>query len=191
MKKSLIHKMRVAGAVLACASLLAAFAPHATADKQASLFIQPETDAASAPDLSRPDKAKLSEEFGKLPLSFEQNMGQTNPAVKFLTRNPRYTLFLTSTEAVFVLRKFESGNKVRRQVLRMQLIGASAHPQVEGRDELINKSNYFIGDDREQGRSNVNNVARVAYHKVYPGIALVYYGQQRELEYDFIVAPKA
>lgn len=191
MKKSLIHKMRVAGAVLACASLLAAFAPHATADKQASLFIQPETDAASAPDLPRPDKAKLSEEFGKLPLSFEQNMGQTNPAVKFLARNPRYTLFLTSTEAVFVLRKFESGNKVRRQVLRMQLIGASAQPVVEGRDELINKSNYFIGDDREQWRSNVNNVARVAYHEVYPGIDMVYYGQQRELEYDFIVAPQA
>src|ERR1044072_359036 len=164
MRKSLVHKMRVVGAVVALSSLLAAFAPRATADKQTSLFIQPDTNAAPAPDLPKPDKAKLSEEFGKLPLSFEQNMGQTDPAVKFLARNPRYTLFLTSTEAVFVLRKFESGNKVRRQTLRMQLTGANAQPVVEGRDELVNKSKYFIGDDQLRWLSNVNNFARVAYH---------------------------
>jgi hypothetical protein len=191
MKKSLIHKMRVAGAVLALSSLLAAFAPQATARKQASLFIQPETDAVFTPDLPRPDKAKVSADFGQLPLSFEQNVGQTNPSVKFLARNPRYTLFLTSTEAVFALRKLESANRVRRQVLRMQLIGASSLPLVEGRDELVNKSNYFIGSDRAQWHSNVSNFARVAYRGVYPGIDMVYYGQQRELEYDFIVAPQA
>jgi hypothetical protein len=192
MKRSLIHKIRVAGAGLALASLLAASTPHAAADNQASLSIQPNITTASTPALpSRPDTAKVSEEFGKLPLSFERNMGQTDRAVKFLARNPRYTMYLTSTEAVFVLRKFEDGNKVRRQVLRMQLVGANAQPQVEGRDELSNKSNYFIGGDREQWRSNVSNFARVFYHGVYPGIDMVYYGQQRELEYDFIVAPQA
>lgn len=191
MKRSLAHKMRVAGATLALASLLAAFAPHTTAKKQASLYIEPHTTTPSTPALSAPERAKVSAEFGKLPLSFEQNVGQTDKAVRFLARNPRYTLFLTPTEAVFTLRKFEDANKVRRQVLRMRLVGANAQAQVEGRDELINKSNYFIGGDREQWRSNVSNFARVFYRGVYPGIDMIYYGQQRELEYDFIVAPQA
>ncbi|MGB7922533.1 MAG: SBBP repeat-containing protein, partial [Pyrinomonadaceae bacterium] len=191
MKRTFFHKLRVVEATLALASLLVAFAPHATAEKESSFTIQPGITAASTPASPNVDKAKLSAEFGKLPLSFEQNVGQTNPSVKFLARNPRYTLFLTSTEAVFVLRKFESGNRVRRQVLRMRLEGASAQPEVEGHDELINKSNYFIGGDRDAWRSNVNNFARVFYRGVYPGIDMVYYGQQRELEYDFIVAPQA
>lgn len=191
MKRSPIHKMRVAFATLTLSSLLAAYAPLVTAKKEASLFIQPDVAAASTPALTRPDKAKLSAQFGKLPLSFEQNMGQTDKAVKFLARNPRYTMYLTSTEAVFVLRKFEDANKVRRQVLRMQIVGANTQAEVEGRDELNNKSNYFIGGDREQWRSNVSNFARVFYKGVYPGIDMVYYGQQRELEYDFIVAPQA
>jgi hypothetical protein len=76
-------------------------------------------------------------------------------------------------------------------VLRMKLVGAKTTPQVEGRDELPGKSNYFIGSDPAKWRTNVSNYARVQYRDVYPGIDLIYYGNQRQLEYDFVVAPGA
>src|ERR1039458_4813570 len=57
-----------------------------------------------------PDSANLRviESYGKLPLSFEANQGQTDSHVKFLSRGNGYSLFLTSTEAVLSLKKPEA-----------------------------------------------------------------------------------
>jgi hypothetical protein len=71
------------------------------------------------------------------------------------------------------------------------MIGANAAPQVEGQDELPGKVNYFIGNDPEKWLRNVPTYRKVYYKNVYPGIDVVYYGNQRELEYDFVVAPGA
>lgn len=73
----------------------------------------------------------------------------------------------------------------------MKLRGANASAQVKGQDELPGKSNYLIGNDPMRWHMGVRNYARVQYEQVYPGIDLVYYGNQRQLEYDFIVAPFA
>ena len=51
------------------------------------------------------NRLRLSESYGRLPLGFEANRGQTDGDVKFVSRGPGYTLFLTSTEAVLALRK--------------------------------------------------------------------------------------
>jgi hypothetical protein len=75
--------------------------------------------------------------------------------------------------------------------LRFKLQGANPAPKLAGLDELPGKSHYLIGNDPKQWRKNVANYAKVAYDEVYPGIDLVYYGNQRQLEYDFIVAPGA
>ncbi len=191
MKKTITQTIRSAGAALALFSFLVASVPQVAAINQNSLLTPSASLTESTPAPTAPDKAKVAEDFGKLPLRFEQNVGQTDKAVKFLARNPRYTMYLTDNEAVFTLRKFEDGNRVRRQVLRMQMVGANSSPQVEGLDELVSKSNYFIGGDREQWHSNVSSFGRVSYRGIYPGIDMVYYGKQRELEYDFIVAPQA
>jgi hypothetical protein len=76
-------------------------------------------------------------------------------------------------------------------VLRMRLVGANAKATVTGAEELPGKSNYFIGNDPKKWRTNVSSYARVKYEGVYPGVDLVYYGNQRQLEYDFVVAPGA
>jgi hypothetical protein len=76
-------------------------------------------------------------------------------------------------------------------VLRIELVNANATARVAGREALPGKSNYLIGNDPGQWRTNVANYAKVEYRDVYPGIDLVYYGNQRELEHDFIVAPGA
>jgi hypothetical protein len=176
---------RIAGIALVLLSLFTTFVPHTDATNNSiSNPIYNET-----PELTQTEKTKVAEDFGKLPLTFEQNNGQTDKAVKFLARNPRYTMFLTNNEAVFVLRTIDESNRVRRQALQMQVVGANKEPRIEGLDKLVTKSNYFIGDDRDKWHSNVNNFARVAYREMYPGIDMVYYGKQRQLEYDFIVAP--
>ncbi len=79
----------------------------------------------------------------------------------------------------------------RRAVVRVNLAGANPAAHVIGLDELPGKSNYFIGNDPTKWRTNIPHYRKVAMKGVYPGIDLVYYGQQRELEYDFNVAPGA
>ena len=77
-------------------------------------------------------------------------------------------------------------------VLRMKLVGANPAAKAVGADELPGKANYFIGNDPKKWRSNVPTFAKVKYHGVYPGVDLVYYGNQSgQLEYDFVVAPGA
>ena len=74
------------------------------------------------------------------------------------------------------------------EVIRIELAGASA-PQPEGVEALPGRANYFLGSDPSRWRTGVPTYARVRYANVYPGVDLVYYGNQRQLEHDFIVAP--
>jgi hypothetical protein len=73
----------------------------------------------------------------------------------------------------------------------MKLRNANPAAKVTGSDELAGTSNYFIGNDPTKWRTNVPTYAKVKYEGIYSGIDLVYYGNQRQLEYDFIVAPGA
>jgi len=76
-------------------------------------------------------------------------------------------------------------------VLRMKLRNANPAAKITGTDELAGTNNYFIGNDPAKWRTNVPTYAKVKYEGIYSGIDLVYYGNQRQLEYDFIVAPGA
>jgi hypothetical protein len=140
--------------------------------------------SAAAPK-SASAKQGVVEAFSELPLSFESNAGQSDRQVCFLSRGPGYTLFLTSNEAVLVSEK----NKLK--VTRMKLVGANPTPRVRGSDELPGRSFYFVGNDPKNWQSKVPNYAQVHYQAVYPGVDLVYYGNRRRLEFDFLVAPKA
>jgi hypothetical protein len=153
-----------------------------------------------------PGQARLADAYGKLPLSFEANQGQTDRRVKFLSRSSGFALFLTGNEAVLALKKVNperkrslavvatGGKHVSSEVrdfLRMQLIDANPAVRVSGMDELPGKSNYFVGNDPAKWQTNVPTYAKVRYEGVYPGVNLIYYGNQRQLEYDFVVAPGA
>ena len=155
--------------------------------------------------------------FARLPLHFEANHGQTNARVKFLARGPGYTLFLTGDEAVLSLRgsapaktnaecgmqnaecgtsrplapSRDTQHATRNTVMRMKLAGANRHAPVAGAEELPGKLHYFRGNDRTKWHANVPTYGKVRYRGVYPGIDLVYYGNQGQLEYDFLVAPGA
>lgn len=162
--------------------------------------------------------AQAREAYGQLTLSFEANRGQTDESVNFLARGAGYTLFLKPTEAVFVLARQSDGRAQEKRdaqltdarkrltasridarsssaslqpqaVLRMKLVGADEGARAEGLNELEGKVNYFVGEDSGRWRTENQTFGRVQYGEVYPGIDLVYYGNQRQLEYDFHVAP--
>ena len=149
--------------------------------------------------------------YESLPLSFELNQGQTHQRVKFLARTEGYVLFLTATEAVMALDNpaaHSSGKENRdapdhsndpvsdksrppRSIVCMKLEGANAASQIEGLEQLPTTSNYFAGDDPAAWHTDIPNYARVKYAQVYPGIDMIYYGNQQQLEYDFVVAPRS
>jgi hypothetical protein len=130
-------------------------------------------------------KARVSEAYNKLPLSFEENHGQVDTQVKYLSRGSASTLFLTQTEAVLTLQASSMS------VVRMKLQGANRSPSISGENEMSARTNYFIGNDPQQWHGDVAQYERVRYAEVYRGIDLLYYGQQQSLEYDFEVGPGA
>ncbi|MEW6612327.1 MAG: SBBP repeat-containing protein [Pseudomonadota bacterium] len=139
---------------------------------------------------ARPDRAILQQSLAAAPLRFEANRGQTDRRVQFLARGTGYALWLTRDEAVMAL-PAPAGQGASADVLRMRFAGAGATPKVDGLERLSSQGNYLIGQDKRRWRSRVEQYARVHYDNVYPGVDLVFYGNQRQLEYDFVVAPGA
>ena len=168
------------------ASLRAPGAGGATRPAGAAHLSEPASDAA----------ARVRENYGRLPLSFEANRGQADARVQFRARNSAYSLYLAADEITLVLRdgaarRRAAGAATDASVLRIKLLGASSAPRATGLDELEGRSHYLIGPDPSRWRTGVPNYGRVEYEGVYPGVDVVYYGTQRQLEYDFNVAPGA
>ncbi|MEN3328048.1 MAG: hypothetical protein V7638_2855 [Acidobacteriota bacterium] len=120
--------------------------------------------------------------FGRLPLSFEVNHGQADARVKFLARGQGYGIFLTDNGAAFSL---------NGSALHMRFQDAATAPRITGVDQLPGKVNYLVGNKSSDWRTNIPTYQRVRYEQIYPGIDLVYYGNQLQLEYDFVIAPGA
>jgi len=180
------------------------------------MWVQAQIAASNLPAVTQVQRAKIIESYGKLPLTFEANQGQSDPQVKFLSRGPGYGLFLTPTEAVLSVTR--SGFNIQRSAfspvgsgwqaqgiyqaskledtslntaLRMKLLNANLKTVVSGEQELPSRSHYFIGNDSTKWHTNVLQFAKVRYRDVYPGVDLVYYSRQQQLEYDFVLKPGA
>jgi len=159
-------------------------------------------------------RARVVANYGKLPISFEPNVGQVTGGaaasdVKFLSRGNGYTLFLDPHESIVRLRReatsahkqagvkqlaarpAKGGASVASEVVDMKLVGARPAPQAVGLEELPGKVNYFRGRNPQNWHTDVPTYAKVKLEHVYPGIDLVYYGNQQQLEYDFVVKPGA
>ena len=169
--------------------------------------------AARSKGNSTSTTSRLSSAYGTLPISFEMNQGQTDASVQFLARGAGYILFLTPGEAVLSLHsphastaklgRLATPNPLRpspsqlsagtpTSKVRLQLIGSNTAAKVEGVDPLPGKSNYFAGNDPAKWHTDVPTYAKVRYTNVYPGIDLLYYGNQEgRFEHDFVVAPGA
>jgi hypothetical protein len=137
--------------------------------------------------LSDPQQVRAA--FGRLPMSFEPNQGQSDSRVRFLAHGKGYGVYLTSREAVLALSTSFKGQS--RPVVEMRFGGANQVPVLAGTESLPGRSNYFMGNDPARWRRNIPQFSRVRYRNLYPGIDLDFYGKQGRLEYDFEVSPGA
>src|SRR5258706_5859513 len=195
----------VAGSVCLMTGLF--FANAQAKDREGQVIESRATAAETPGQLTDPATRRQA----NTPMSFEANQGQTDGEVKFLSRGRGYTLFLTPTQSVLSLQrtepapaagaqlpgsrlhartKWRRGN-VSTAVLRMNLAGANPEPVMESLDPLEGRVNYFLGADPRRWRTGVQTYGKILYREIYPGIDLVYYGQQGQLEFDFVLRPGA
>lgn len=209
-RDSWIKVLGVAGVtVLACGlCLLASHRGSGRRDHEAGAGVSL-AGRSGASDLARTKHTRWAEAYGQLPLSFEENVGQTAQEVRYVSHGAGYKLFLTSQEAVLALhapvsydlsplhrfatmRALRNASRARAaSMVRVRFEGANPDAHISATDQLLKKTNYFIGSDRQNWRTGVLSYGRVRYADIYPGVDLVFYGNQRKLEYDFVVAPGA
>lgn len=160
-------------------------------EKLSANRVRPRTAPAPAsPAGDAEGRGPALEAYGRLPLSFERNEGQADSRVRFTARGEGYKLYLTAGEAVLAL----GGGREEisaAAVVRLKWKGAARRPGVEGLERLAGRVNYFAGSDPRRWRADVQTFGRVLYPDLYPGVDLLFYGNQRRLEYDFVVAPGA
>lgn len=127
-----------------------------------------------------------SADHASIAIAFEPNRGQADSRTSYLARTNGFLLGIESTGSRLLWR-----NHGKSAEIACRLIGANSHPRLEALDPLPGYSSYFRGRDPDKWIAGIPNFARVRAAQVYPGIDLVYYGNQSQLEYDFVVTPGA
>ncbi|MFI5352945.1 MAG: hypothetical protein ACHQZS_08265, partial [Candidatus Binatales bacterium] len=162
--------------------------------------------------------ARFNQNYDQIGLSFEPNAGQTDRRVKFRARGEGLSISFTQDEARIQLERAPAPAHTARTLpfasamtaagakqastsatvqpreslaLTMKLEGANQAAEVEGVDKLPGITNYFVGRDPHNWHTGIPTYSKVRYRGVYPGVDLVYYGNHRELECDWVVSPGA
>ncbi len=153
-------------------------------------------------------KAREADNYGKIPLTFEDNQGQADKSVRFLARGSGYGVYLMGNEAALMLCQpvygtlrapfhrpvIPLGKSAVCDVVRMQLAGANNTVEPIGEERLQGKVNYFVGSDPAKWHASIPTYAKVRYTSIYPGIDLIFHGNPSadgRLEFDFVIAPNA
>lgn len=148
-------------------------------------------------NLRRPDSAALDTQspptvapvqdtaLTGLPLYFEPNQGQADPAARFVARGGGYRLSLLSHAAHMTVKDTAGASRT----LTMEWTGADDDPPISPEEALGATVTYIGGRDRSGWVRDLPTFKQVRYDNVYPGIDLVFHGRSGRLEYDFVVAP--
>jgi hypothetical protein len=130
-----------------------------------------------------PDVLK-KELLTKTPIHFEENVGQFDGDVNYVSRGSNYTLYVTNDEIVLSLLNAETG---KYSTLRMDWVGGNESATIKAVNELAAKTNYMFGE-KSDWITGVSNYEKVVYENAYDGIDMVLYGSNEgRLEYDFVV----
>jgi hypothetical protein len=158
--------------------------------------------------LSAGQRDRIRASFATLPLAFERNQGQADPHVKYTARANGYSVFLTANEAVLAISSSphstaqpsrthrahtaqRTSEKVESATIDMRLVAGNANPEITAGDPLPGIVNYYAGSDPKNWHTGVRQYSSVSYRDVYPGVSMVFHGEQRQLEFDFRVSPGA
>lgn len=163
-----------------------------------------------APQQEAPQHAAVLEHLGNLSLAFTQNTGQWPDSIRFRANAGGATMWFTPTGAYYQFtRRIANAStatttsdvsvanqqpdrepdSIETTLIKASFVGCNANPKLTGSDALAYRCNYFLGNDPAKWRTDVPNYTSVTYQDVYPSIDLRYYGDGRNMEYDFIVPP--
>ncbi|GMK41265.1 hypothetical protein PCCS19_43210 [Paenibacillus sp. CCS19] len=130
-------------------------------------------------------------EFANFPLTFVPNVGQTRDEIRFLSSKPGCQIGFSSDEVLFVFTGKDIRNESIGTALSLQFIGASRSARITSRREDSNKSHYFIGNDASKWRTDLSNYREIVYEELWPGVDLIFYGDNGKFKYDLVVKPGA
>ena len=135
---------------------------------------------AAAPPEAAITRAKAT--LAQTPLRFEANQGQWDPAVRYAARSGGYELMFTAHGPALTL---AGSHRVD-----ISLLNSNPAPAIEAIGKLPTRTDYYLGA-REHWHTGIASYSRVRYDAVYPGVDVVYYGRQNQLEFDFVLQPGA
>jgi len=193
--KTRLHKAQRSALILAIASLLSVSSPGLRFDSKptkADGDLKTRLATCSAEEVAR-----------SLPMRFEANRGQADADVKFVGRGEGFGVLLKPGEAVLALNgkkpkastqteaRSGSAGALPPAHISMKLEDANSTPFVSGVDQQVAQANYFIGNDSAKWVRGIDTYSGVLYTDVYNGVDLMFHSNQRQLEYDFMIAPQA
>lgn len=147
-----------------------------------ALSAQPGTVYAATPDEGGiSSSGQVYSHLSQIPLHFVANQGQADEAVAYYARSENAFVYCTYQGVIF---QFAGGS------VSLKLYGGR-HIRPQARAALLGKVNYFIGNDPSFWRTDIPTFREIVYSAVYPGIDLVYSGDQQRLKYTFYVQPGA
>ncbi len=117
-------------------------------------------------------------EAGAQSVWFEPNRGQVHPGVQVLAHSPNGYVYF-------------GRNRMAIRDVRMEVRGARPNVDADLEEPLGGITSYFIGRYEKDWHTGIPQYGRVRYKDVYVGIDLVYYGNDRNVEYDFLLKPGA
>ena len=136
--------------------------------------------AAGAP--AKADRT-AAERYGKMPLAFVANRGQTGKSVRYYAQGRGHAFYFTPDKAIFSFSRKEKG-----VALHLTPIGASPTMRLVAGERAPGRVNYLIGSERHR---NLPTYRELTYRNVWPGIDLVFRGRGGKLEYELHVQPGA
>lgn len=81
--------------------------------------------------------------------------------------------------------------KTEMLLVKKTLLGTSESEHMVGNQRMEYRCNYFLGSDKSRWQTDVPNYAEIEVKNIYPGVDLRFYGNARQMEYDFLVTPGA
>jgi hypothetical protein len=123
-----------------------------------------------------------------LPLSFERQ--EEGGRERYVAQGQGYAIGLEKGRASIGLAAGRTTRGGAGKLISIEFAGGKESSAIPG-DELPGKVNRYFGNDPRQWKTGIATFGKVAYKDIYPGIDIVYYGNQKQLEFDFVVRPGA
>ena len=129
--------------------------------------------------------------YGKLPLSFTANAGQADARVRYAAQGAGFSVFLTRREAMLSLQRPGKQRRGRGVALALRFLGSNRNVAIRGERPGPARVNYLLGNDPAKWHTGLRTYERVVYRNLWPGVDMVFAGQNGELKYEFLVRPGA